>query len=443
MASFAVFIFAMVSIVILVANFKLNYAASTTSDAYDAFTSQLVEKNGIAEIVKESILAIRETNPSSSANPLQTEIQNRLSSMQFSPNVAVALNADNPLPSVPANPFYPNPVRPACSQPAYFSASGATRPVAGMGNLFTSLCMLGPAADLGRISLAFKRTDSAAPQENRAYTVDADLFSVPLTNVDVVAYGLPSSGTIPLAAPTVPPGFFGSDVSSLVVTSNNPSNDSTAFPDLFASSGAEQLPYQYRNAVSFSWNAYEYLWSSPYQNALLNAANGSIYNFAFPPDPSQPIPGVTPNGHSVTVDCSAVTGPILAIVQPSGDPQGIGSVTVTGSPSSGLPFILLIVSTAGAQIPVTFSGDNNRPAIFYLESASVVFSGNPQIQGALFLDPQTAASGFVTWFGHLSFYSPANPLGSLHITMADSPSVKAALADLAPRVLLVSTTATR
>ena len=104
--------------------------------------------------------------------------------------------------------------------------------------------------------------------------------------------------------------------------------------------------------------------------------------------------------------------------------------------------------SAAARTNVTFSGSNSRPIIYYLENANLQFSGNPQIEGALFLDPNTrvaAGSGNVTWFGHLSFYGGlASPLVSLNgITMADSPPVKTALAALAPRVLLVSTNAIR
>ncbi len=439
MASVAVFVFAVVSVLILVANFKLNYAVNATSDGYDTFASQLVEKNGIAQIVKESILAVGETANTTSANSLQTEIQNRLSSMSFPTGIAVALDPSTPVPGVPANSFFPLGAPASGSWPAYFTPSGTTRPLAGMGNLLSSFCMLGPAADLGRLTLAFNRTSTASADDNRKYTVNADLFSVPLTNVDVVAYGLPASGIIPQSAPAVPAGFFGSGVSSLVVTSNNPANDATAYPDLFASSGTEHLPYQYRNAVSFAWNAYEYLWSATYQSALLAtaSANSAIYNFQFPP--SQSIPGVTAAGSAVTIDCSAVVGPILAIV----DPDGSGTVTVTGSPANGAPFILLVRNTAGPATPVTFSGDNHRPAIYYLENANAGFSGSPQIQGALFLDPRAVAHGSVTWFGHFSFYGPASPLGALNLTMADSPPVKDALAALAPRVLLVSTSSTR
>jgi hypothetical protein len=457
MASFALFIFAVVSVLVLVANYQMNSAVSSTSDAYDTFNSQLVEKNGIAQVVKESILAIGETAIVTSGNSLQTEIQNRLSSMSFPSGATVAIDPGTPVPNVPANPFFPN--SPLASyQPDYFT-SASIRATAGMGNLFSSLCELGPASDLGRLVFAFDRTSGASPDDNQTYIVNADLFSVPLTNVDVIAYGMPITVSIPQAAPAVPAGFFGSDVSRLVVTSNNPANDPTAYSDLFASSGVEKLPYQYRNAVSFSWNAYEYLWSAAYQNALISAAslNGTIYNFAFPPAPpplpapqNQPFPGATTNGTAVTIDCSAVVSPtgspvVVAVV----DPNGGGNLTITGSAAAGTPFILLVRNTPG-QPPtqVTFTGDpvtgaNNRPAIFYFENSVVQFSGNPQIQGGLFLDPYTTASGAVTWFGHFSFYGPASPLSTLGITMADNPTVKSALASIAPRVLLVSTSATR
>ena len=90
MASFAMFLFAMVAVLVLAANFVLNIAANTTSEGYDMFSSETAEKNGIAQAVKESILAIGETSITNSANSLQTEIQNRISSMNFGPGVTVS-----------------------------------------------------------------------------------------------------------------------------------------------------------------------------------------------------------------------------------------------------------------------------------------------------------------------------------------------------------------
>jgi len=471
MASVAVLIFAIVAVFILVANFKLNYAVSVSGDAFDTFNSQTVEKNGVAQVVKESILALRETAVVNSVNSIQTEIQNRLGSLGFPAGVSVTLES---APGVPAHPFFPfvSPFVPAVSplplaQPVYFST--APRGLAGLGGLLSSLAIQGPVTDMGRLVYTFARSSTQAPGENWTYTVNADLFSVPLTNVDFVAYGLPSSGFIPAQAPSLAPGTLGSGVSALVVTSNNPTNDPTAYPDLYAPAGQEQLPYQFRNGASFSWNAYEYLWNLAYQNALLNAAKaeadpanqavsgtdptpptGALYDFSVPAfDPANPgsypcnptIAGLTPSGSSLTVDCSAVQSQVIAIV----DAEGVGTVNILGSPSSGGPFVLLIRNTAGnlGHTHVNFSGNNACPAIFYLENANVSFAGNPQIEGALFLDPTTVASGTVTWFGHFSFYGPASPLGTLNLAMNDDPAVKAALAGLAPRVLLVSTSATR
>jgi hypothetical protein len=460
MASVAVLIFAVVASLVLVANFELNYAVSVSGDAFDTFNSQMVEKNGVAQVVKESILALRETAVVNSVNSIQAEIQNRLTSLGFPAGVSVTPQS---VPNVPAHPFFPfvSPYVPAVSplplaQPAYFSS--APRGLAGLGGLLSSLAMQGPVTDMGRLTYTFARTSTQAPGENATYTVNADLFSVPVTNVDLVAYGLPSSGLIPAQAPSLAPGTLGGGVSTLVVTSNDPGNDPTAYPDLFAPSGPEQLPYQFRNAASFAWNAYEYLWNVAYQDALLGVARAESDPGNTPPSPLQPTPptgalydfssannptiaGLTVVGNTVTVDCAAVQSQVVAIV----DAEGAGRVLVTGSAAAGSPFVLVIRNTAAGlgRTPVTFTGNNGRPAIFYLENAAAGFSGNPQFEGALFLDPTTSVTGAVTWFGHLSFYGPASPLGSLALTMNDDPAVKAALAPLAPRVLLVSTTATR
>lgn len=465
MASVAVLLFAMVAVFIIMANFKLNYAVSMSGDAFDTFNSQTVEKNGVAQIVKESLLAVDETAPADSGNSIQTEIQNRLGSMTFPAGVSVSLSsADNP----PADAFFPFAAPAAASEPAYFSST--PRGVAGMGSLLTSLAMQGPVADLGRFNYVFGRSSTRAPGENWNYAVAADLFSMPLTNVDVVAYGLPSSGSVPAQAPSVPPGTFGSGVSTLVVTSNNPANDPTAYPDLYApQAGTETLPYQFRNAASFAWNAYEYLWNHTYQDGLVAAAqaeadpgnqavsgadptppHGAMYDFSLPAfDPANPgsypcnptIAGVAVSGDTLTIDCGQVQSQVIGVV----DSEGVGRIVVDGTAVAGAPFILLVRNTAGAlgKTQVTFAGDNSRPAIYYLENSNVGFSGDPAIEGALFFDPTTVAAGTVTWTGHFSFYGNASPLGTLAISLNDSLAVKEALAPLAPRVLLVSTTATR
>ncbi|HZZ58421.1 MAG TPA: hypothetical protein VFE31_11370, partial [Opitutaceae bacterium] len=219
MASAAVLVFAIFAVVMLLANFNLNYAVNETSDAFDVFHSQMVEKNGIAQIVKESILAVGETATTQSANSLQTEITNRLAALTFPDGGSITLNTANSASAVPSNSFYPAATPASASQPEYFSPSASTRAIAGMGNLFTSLVIQGPAADLGRLSFSFTRSSGAQGNNSRTYTVNADLFSVPLTNIDVIAYGLPASGQVPTCAPALPTGFIGSNTSCLVVTS--------------------------------------------------------------------------------------------------------------------------------------------------------------------------------------------------------------------------------
>jgi len=452
MVSFAVLIFAMVALLILMANFKLANAVSLTTDGFDTFNSQTVEKNGLAQVVKESILALRETAITPSTGTVQSEIQNRISSLSFPSGVSVTLT--NSPSAVPAHVFFPA-AEPATETIPYFST---TRGLAGMGTLLSSFAVQGPVTDLGRLSFAFSRVDSANPAEAQTYTVNADLISVPLTNLDLVAYGLPTTGAVPSAAPALPAGTLGQGVSELVVTSNNPANDPSAYPDLYAGSSSETLPYQYRNQASFSWNAYEYVWSAAYQHALISAAQaesdpgntapstgnptpatGAAFDFSAAQNPT--IAGLTVSGNSITIDCSAVQSQIVAVI----DAEGVGTVNLLGSGAAGAPFVLLIRNTAGSLglTQVNFTGNNARPILFYLENSAASFAGRPQISGALLLDRTSTVSGGVDWSGHLSCYAPASPLAGWNFTLSDSPAVKEALAALAPRVLLVSTSATR
>jgi hypothetical protein len=452
MVSFAVLMFAIVAMLILMANFKLASAVRFTTDGFDTFNSQTVEKNGLAQVVKESILALRETAITSSSGTVQSEIQNRLASLTFPAGVSVNLTTSPS--TVPAHLFFPT-AEPATETLPYFST---TRGLAGMGTLLSSFAVQGPITDLGRLTFTFARVDSANPTEAQTYTVNADLISVPLTNLDLVAYGLPATGTVPSAAPALAAGTLGLGVSEMVVSSNNPANDPTAYPDLYSGSSSENLPYQFRNAASFSWNAYEFVWSSAYQHALISSAQaesdpgntapstgnptpatGAAFDFSAAQNPT--IAGLSVTGNTVTVDCSAVQSQIVAII----DAEGVGTVTLQGSAASGTPFVLLIRNTAGALglTQVNFTGSNLRPIIFYLENSAASFVGRPQIAGALLLDRTSTVSGGVDWSGHVSCYAPASPLAGWNFTLSDSPAVKQALAALAPRVLLVSTSATR
>jgi hypothetical protein len=453
MASFAVILFAIVAMMMLMANFKMASAVNITTDAFDTYQSQIVEKNGVAQIVKESILSIRETAISQSTNSVQTEIQRRLANMTFPAGISLTLTTSPT--ALPGHPFFPA-TPPAATNLAYFTSG--PRGIAGMGALLTSLAMMGPAADLGRLTFTFNRTNSADANDSRVYTVNADLVSMPLTNVDLVAYGLPTTGVVPDTAPPIPIGMIGPGVSQMVVTANNPAGDPTAYPDLYPAGGAETLPYQFRNASSFCWNAYEYVWSLPYQHALIAAAQaeadpgneaptvdnpapgvGAVYDFSAANNPA--IAGFTGAGNGVVIDCQSVQSAVVAVV----DSQGNGSVMIRGSATPGPPIIIVIRNTAGGlgRTAVHFTGNNIRPALFYLENCAATFGGRPQIQGAFFLDRTTTASGATDLVGHLSFYSPASPLATWDMTLSDSSAVKGALAGIAPRVLLVATSATR
>ena len=440
MIGFAVLLLAAVVFMIFTMSFLVSWANYQSSVAFDSYHSQVVEMAGLQQVVQESILALRSTepayNPSNLNNEIASEISNRLQALTFAPGVAITLaNATPP----PAHVFYPFGPAPATSDLPMFSLSPVG--IAGTGNRMLAFLTRGPAADLGTTSCTFSRTVSSSISENRTITMTSRLFSVPVTNIDCIAYGLPSSGSVASAAPSMPPGFFDNGISRLVTTLNDPTKDPTFFPDMFDPNNASSLGYQYENSVLFSWDAYEFIWGNIYQNALLAAAGSNgTFDFDAPTNPA--ITGVTSTGSSVTIDLSSATATTLAVV----DASGIGrSIQILGSPAvSSLntsPLLLYLKNTGSDPTNVILSGDNNRPIILISRQCVLNFSGDPQFQGAIILDRNSTATGSVTLFGHLSFYA-ANPFPSAwNLTLIDSPSVKTALAPLAPRVLLVSTSA--
>jgi hypothetical protein len=447
MIGFAVLLLAGVVIMIFTMSFFVSWANYQSSLAFDSYHSQQAEMAGLQQVVQESILALRSTEPVNSKNQINTEIINRLQALAFTPGVSISLtNATTP----PAHIFYPFGPAATASILPMFSSSTVQPGIAGTGNRALAFLTRGPAADLGAdpagiapysySTYTFSRMASNSPAENRAITVTARLFSVPVTNIDCIAYGLPSTGSVAPAGPMMPSGFFASGISRLVTTLNDPTKDPTFYPDLYDPNNPSSLGYQYENSVLFSWDAYEFICGNTYQDALLAAA-GPTGTFDFDAPANPPIAGVTSSGNSVTINLSSVTATTLAVVDASGTGR---SIQILGSAAGGgSSFLLYLKNTGSVPTSVTLSGDNNRPIILFSRQCALTFSGDPQFQGAIILDRNSTATGSATLFGHLSFYYAANPFPAWSLTLADSPSVKASLAALAPRVLLVSTSATR
>jgi hypothetical protein len=451
MVGMAVLLLAIVVLMIFSMQFYVSWANFQSSLAFDSYRSQVAELTGLQQVVQESILAMRSTAPANSANAIATEINNRLSAMRFPSGVSVALTGSS---APPAHVFYPfGAAHPASILPL-FSASTVQPGIAGTGNRLLRFLMPGPAADLGAdpagvapytySTYTFSRTVSNATADNRTITVTARLFSVPVTNIDCVAYGLPSSGTVAQSSPAMPSGFFSNGISRLVATLNDPTKDTTFYPDTFDPNNASTLSYQWENSVLFSWDAYEYIWGTAYQDAVLNAA-GPAGTYDFDAQVNPPITGVTGSGNSVTVALGSVTATTLAVVDASGSGR---SIQILGSPVGNVlnaqPLLLYLKNTGTVATSVTISGNNNRPIILLSRQCALTFTGNLQFQGAIILDRNSTATGGGTIFGHLSFYCAASPFPAWNnLTLVDSAGVKAALAPLAPRVLLVSTTATR
>ncbi|HWZ95200.1 MAG TPA: hypothetical protein VNW30_08405 [Opitutaceae bacterium] len=455
MIGFAVLLLAGVVIMIFTASFFVSWTNYQTGLAFDSYHSQLVEMAGLQQVVEESILDLRSTepayNPNSINNDISPEISNRLKALVFTPHVAISLTEGT---TPPAHIFYPfGPAATASTLPM-FSSAPMPPGIAGTGNRVLRFLTSGPAADLGTATYAFTRSVTVSHNptgETRRIAVTARLFSVPVTNIDCIAYGLPSTGSVAPSAPIMPNGFFASGVSRLVATLNDPAKDPTFYPDMYDSNRPNSLGYQYENNVLFSWDAYEFIWGSTYQNALLSAA-GPTGTFDFDASVNPSIAGVTNSRNSMTIDLSIVTATTLAVVDASGTGR---SIQVLGSPAgnslNAQPLLLYLKNTGSGPTSVNISGDNNRPILLLSRQCALTFLLNPdrsppQFQGAIILDRNSTASGAVTLFGHLSFYYAANPFTAnpawINMTLNDSPSVKAAVAPLAPRVLLVSTSAT-
>src|SRR5579871_3202795 len=194
MIGFAVLLLAGVVIMIFTMSFFVSWANYQSSLAFDSYHSQQTEMAGLQQVVQESILALRSTEPLNSHNQINTEINNRLQALAFAPGVSISLTSST---TPPAHVFYPfGPAATASALPI-FSSSTIQPGIAGTGNRTLAFLTRGPTADLGvdpagaapytYSTYTFSRTAGNSPAETHVITVTARLFSVPMTNIDCIA----------------------------------------------------------------------------------------------------------------------------------------------------------------------------------------------------------------------------------------------------------------
>lgn len=440
------------------------------SRALDERAEMRAERSALENAITEAVYGRFGTRSTRDSRTIFNSVEDKVDALSgggttFTVN-AISGGITSMLPSE-VNSQYPDPNTPVLTDLGSASANTVRSPV--VNRHLTTSSFFGVPGGLGvgsgQMGVQITRSNGVAA-EDRVWNFVAEIVTVPVSNWELVAYGLPASGSVPASAPTglanvLTSTFYANGGRAITASANNPSGDTTVFPALYESgAGSERLPYYYRGDTAFAWDAYEVVSGFNFRDPFYDIAgkthledpvgNPTAYFDFQVVDPADPPDAADmPNGMAydpaldrVTIDVGAVTDPVLFVV----DQGAIGSVEVVGSAlASSTPFVLWIVNDNGAlaRTPVTFSGSNFRPFLCYTTSSEIAFTGGTW-QGGFIFGPGSSvvAPSTVSIEGHLSFYSGANPFPSWNLTILPSETVASILAPIAPRVLIADAVAT-
>ncbi len=412
-------------------------ACAILSSAVDYIHETAVETKTFEKLVAEAILAKVEVTTTPNGATLDSLLDNQVALVNSgSSNLTFARVAASG--ALPSHVFYPDVTRPAISIPDLTSAGSRYQ--------VKSLIQYGAATVGAPQTYDFTRTVTGGTSgDGKTIRVVAQLWSVPVTNWSTQAYGLPASiaagAGVPRAAPTNAAAVIGGR--PMILTTLRPSpayspGDTTAYDQLYTpptGPAPEVMPAFYRPLASINWNLWEYVWNT-YVPMTLRTNATNTYDFAAF-SPTVPT-GVTVNSSTnISVNLATVPGGILMI----SDGVGGSTVTLNGAGAQSTPLVIAIYNPTGTATNVTIAGNNNRSVIVYFMRSTITVSGSPTWNGALFLDQNSTASGTLALngcFGYCSIYAPF-PTLTLTLSVA-AGQVYTDLQDIAPRVLLASTT---
>lgn len=251
--------------------------------------------------------------------------------------------------------------------------------------------------------------------EDRTEEYDVWSLGIPLSNYELICYGMPASGTVPATAPantnllnTI--ASLPTTSRPLILTEKNPAVDTTAFPQLAEThAGGEVLPYYYRELGLLAWDAWEFIWNPDYQHSIIDRGGDPFtWDFTLPEDENPVIPGVSVADvggfQELTIDLNQLSTPneVLSII----DSLGGNTVRFIGdraSVSDTTVFVIRNESVPLSRTNVEFDNSTTHAGIYYLTGCLLEGTGET-VTGAIWLDTNSLATGTMTVFGSFAFY---------------------------------------
>lgn len=423
----SVLILALASIVIMGACiYSYTYsvkARHSIAKGLNAKRQQLIDSQVVACIAVESAYtAINSGNVSDFA----TDVEARFDQIdQASFTTVTALG------SVPSNLFWPlspDPVNPL-NTGAQYSGKYA--------NLM--IFSAGRSSDLGTQRVTFQKGTNF-------FDVDLSFHGIPLSNYNVIAYGLPTFRDIAengyqspgMAALATYVTNLGGDV--MIATQGDPANDTSAVDQLYTNTGTPTLSYFNREEAAIAWAGPEYIWRD-HQVNLVNQAGVNSYDFG---SGASSVPGVTavPSGANttVTINLDAIAATTNSIVITDYVGSGVNTVRIQGAGNGVYPLSIAVRNYTSPLVPtrVIVDQDNSRPVALYAIGCSVeTFPG--QLSGLLALGVTSSLSGSnVTINGSLFYEANSSLLDLTNVRVNPSSSIEMALEMVVPRVTVIT-----
>jgi hypothetical protein len=417
---------------VLAAAIRLGMASFMLGTSWDILRQRQVESRAVSQATKEAILAVWETAATPSVNSLGTEISNHLTGVTTGvTGVTVSSSTANNSVVLPANPQWP------AATPTAVATLSLTA-VSGLGRTLQSLLAANPVSDLGTRTFSFSEANTNYPGETPTYQVTAHLFSVPITNFNWIAYGLPTTaGGVVTSVPTAP-STMGVSAQADGITApiaNGYGGETGTFTEMFGGIGTALPAFYYRDLVSTCWNTFEYWTCLSFQNQLLSTA-GTLNTFDFSNPASLPS-GVTWDGTKATLDLGVTTASLIVFV----DSVGGNTIQITGAAAVGTPVVVAVRNFSAVQTIVHIASNNSRTVLLYLPNTNLSpLVANLTIRAGVLLFPNSSASSTSLGVSGFVAYPQmwANPPAL--ISYQDAQAVSD-LSTVAPRVLLVATRA--
>tara|TARA_B110000008_G_scaffold191454_1_gene190212 strand:+ start:5159 stop:6535 length:1377 start_codon:yes stop_codon:yes gene_type:complete len=247
----------------------------------------------------------------------------------------------------------------------------------------------------GTVSIDVDYTDL----ENKDMQLDfqVSVRRLPLFNFNLLAYGLPSSSSIPDAPPQTLTDS--SDLSNMLdmglevaaLHAKTAASDDTTSPDVYT--GDNCLPWYYRDQVSLLWNTFEYLMGPFYQSDLFNASNSDNLIYNFTSDNSALLTGTTYSGGALNgtleIDLSSIgslSAPYMIL-----DYEGANTIRIVGGNASDDPFPLVIRNYSQPFVRTQLEIESERPILLYAMGVEVRHQATALlgVSGMYFLDDRS------------------------------------------------------